>query len=73
MDIYGWRIYAHPLLIEQLEKLSDAVEKAKRKSPDAYHQSANDKVLAILTHLIFDEIPQDPMRKEYRQGGTLGA
>lgn len=73
MEIHGWRIYAHPLLIDQLEKLTAAVEAAKRKHPDTYHQTANAKVLKMLTHLIFDEVPKDPARKEYRQGDTLGA
>ena len=35
-------------------------------------RSANAKLLAAITHLVFDEIPRDPSRKEYRQGNTLG-
>ena len=33
----------------------------------------NTKLLAALTRLMFSRIPSDPLHKDYRQGGTLGA
>ncbi|MCL6654026.1 toxin [Agrobacterium rubi] len=70
--INGWTVRAHPLLLDQLEKLTAAVEKQARKDPDAYRNSANAKLLAALQSLLFDKIPQDPTSTSYVQGNTLG-
>jgi len=68
----GWSLFAHPLFLDQLEKLATAVETARRKDPDGYRDTANAKLLAALRQLIFETIPRDPTRNDYRQGGTLG-
>ena len=34
MQVNGWELFAHPLLLDQLEKLMAAVEKEKAKRPD---------------------------------------
>lgn len=60
------------LLGDQLEKLTAAVERARTKDPRGYRKSTNAKLLAALRQLVFETIPQDPSRSEYRQGGTLG-
>jgi toxin YhaV len=75
MQVNGWELFAHPLLLHQLEKLMAAVEKAKAKAkhPDEYKSTANFKLLAALYELMFVTIPADPTRPEYRQGNTLGA
>jgi toxin YhaV len=57
----GWRIFAHPLFLGQIEKLTAAVTRAKAKA------------LAALRELVFETIPSDPARAEYRQGGALAA
>lgn len=69
----NWTIYAHPLLLDQLDRLIRAVETARTKNPTGYKAGADAKLLAALTHLIFSDIPGDPTRAKYRQGGTLGA
>jgi toxin YhaV len=71
--VNGWALYAHPLFLDQLERLTKAVEKAKQKNPKDYQKSANAKLLAAIRKLTFENIPVDPARPEYRQGGTLGA
>jgi toxin YhaV len=71
--VNGWTVYAHPLLLDQIEKLITAVEKAKAKDPQGWAQTANAKTLAAVRSLIFQTVPGDPTRSEYRQGGTLGA
>lgn len=71
--VNGWTIYAHPLLLDQLDKLTTAVEKAKAKDPRGWPRAANAKVLAAVRSLMFETVPSDPTRPEYRQGGTLGA
>ncbi|GLS99723.1 hypothetical protein GCM10007897_11060 [Sphingobium jiangsuense] len=67
-----WELFAHPLFLDQIEKLTAAVERARTKDPRNWRKSANAKLLAALRQLVFEIIPQDPTRAEYRQGGTLG-
>lgn len=67
-----WELFAHPLFLDQLEKLTAAVERARAKDPRGWRKSANAKLLATLRQLVFETIPQDPSRSEYRQGGALG-
>ena len=70
--INGWTLYAHPLFLEQIENLTLAVEKAQTKDPVGYTSTANAKLLAAIRTLIFDVIPADPAKSEFRQGTTLG-
>ena len=70
--VNGWRIFAHPLLLDQLEKLTAAVAVSKAKNPQTWQSSPNAKLLAALRQLLFETVPEDPTRAEYRQGGTLG-
>lgn len=66
-------MYAHPLFLAQLEKLTVAVEKLQQSDPVGYQKTANAKLLAALRQLVFEAIPSDPTRVDYRQGGTLGS
>ena len=68
-----WQLFAHPLFLDQLEKLTRAVEQIRAKNQRAWRKSANAKLLAALRQLVFEIIPQDPTRSDYRQGETLGA
>jgi len=72
MEIDGWQLFAHPLLIEQLERLIAMVERSRAKDPRSYRDGANAKLLAALRRLLFETIPEDPTRSEYQQGDTLG-
>lgn len=72
IEANGWTIYGHPLLLDQLGKLTAAVEKARAKDPEGFIRTANAKLLAALRLLIFETVPSDPSRPEYRQGHTLG-
>ncbi len=71
-EVNGWQLFAHPLFLDQIEKLAGAVERARAKDPRGWRKSANAKLLAAVRQLVFETIPQDPTRPEYRQGGTLG-
>jgi toxin YhaV len=73
MQVNNWELFAHPLLLDQLDRLMVAVEKEKTKKPRTYQSSANFKLLAAVHELMFVTIPADPTRPEYRQGDTLGA
>lgn len=70
---HGWELFAHPLLLDQLDRLVAAVERERARTPKTYQSGANAKLLAALHRLVFDVVPQDPARAEYRQGATLGA
>jgi toxin YhaV len=72
LTINGWTILAHPLFLDQLEKLTDAVEALKARKPDEYQKNASTKLLAALNKLVFQTIPADPTASVYRQGFTLG-
>ena len=74
----GWSVFAHPLFLDQLEKLVKAVEGERgsrtAKGADASDEpSANQKLLASIASLAFDEIPNDPGSRDFRQGNTLGS
>lgn len=70
--VNGWTLYAHPLFLGQLERLTDAVAKKASKDPKGYTSSTDAKLLAALRKLVFEVVPVDPARPEFRQGGTLG-
>ncbi|PTN36552.1 type II toxin-antitoxin system YhaV family toxin [Desulfonatronum sp. SC1] len=70
--VNGWSIYAHPLFLDQLERLAAQVSSLRDKDPDGYQKKNVAKRLAAITRLAFEIIPQDPGRPEYRQGRTLG-
>lgn len=70
--IYGWSIFAHPLFLNQLEELLEQVEQLRQKYPEDYQRKNATKRLTAIAKLVFDIIPQDPTRSEYRQGTTLG-
>ncbi|TPK61168.1 type II toxin-antitoxin system YhaV family toxin [Mesorhizobium sp. B2-3-3] len=72
LTVNGWTILAHPLFLDQLEKLTEAVEALKAKKPDEYQKNASTKLLAALNKLVFQTIPADPTATVYRQGSTLG-
>jgi toxin YhaV len=70
--IDGWTIFGHSLFIQQLEALLRKVERLRRKDPKGYTSKNATKQLAAIAKLAFEIIPQDPARKDYRQGSTLG-
>lgn len=70
--INGWQIFAHPLFLEQVEALLLEVGDLRQKYPQDYQKKNATKRLLAINKLAFDVIPQDPTRKEYRQGNTLG-
>jgi toxin YhaV len=70
---HGWTLLMHPLFELQLNALIGKVEALKAKHPDNYKTKNDTKRLAAIEALVFDIIPQDPARPDYRQGSTLGA
>ena len=72
VPVNGWRLFAHPLFLTQVQALAQQVETLQRKDPEGYVNKNPSKRLSAITQLAFDTIPQDPTRSEYRQGNTLG-
>ena len=70
--IHGWKIFAHPLFLQEVEELLTQVEQLREKHPLDYQKKNATKRLAAIAKLAFDVIPQDPTRRDYRQGTTLG-
>lgn len=73
MQRHGWTLLFHDCVVEQLQKLSAAADRAKQADPEGCEGNANVKLFRALSQLILDIVPSDPARDEYRQGNTLGA
>lgn len=71
--VNGWSLFAHPLFLDQIETLLAKVEAIKTKDPKTWKQKNSTKRLAAITKLALEDIPENPARPEYRQGGSLGA
>jgi toxin YhaV len=69
----GWTLLFHDCLVEQLLKLQSAAKRAEAQDPKGFHGNANVKLFEALSRLIFETVPSDPARDEYRQGNTMGA
>lgn len=72
IQCHGWTLLFHECLIEQLQRLHAAAERAKKQDLQKAQSNANVRLFAALSKLIFDSIPSDPNRDEYRQGNTMG-
>jgi toxin YhaV len=68
LEINGWQIFAHSPLLDQLDRLVAAVARERAKKPQSYRGLASFKLLAALSRLSFEAIPQDPTWPEYREG-----
>jgi toxin YhaV len=73
MEGNGWTLYLHPLIQQQLEKLTAQVETLQAKDPIGYKEQPATKFLATINRHIREIIPRDPNASEFRQGNTLGA
>jgi toxin YhaV len=72
MPKHGWTLLFHTCLIEQLQKLNAATDRACAADPENFESNANVKLFRALSQLILETIPNNPAREEYRQGTTLG-
>lgn len=72
MSGHGFKLFAHPLFLEQLELLEKEVDQLKKKDPKGYIRKNATKRLAAIYKLIFEIIPSNPNHSKYRQGHTLG-
>lgn len=70
--VKGWSIFAHPLFLDQIDKLAIEVERLRAKHPKEYTGKRAAKLLAAISKLAFEVIPGNPANPAYRQGSTLG-
>ena len=73
MNPSEWALLFHQSLIDQLDRLTAAADRTKVSNPKISHENANVKLQAALAKLIFETVPSDPARDEFRQGNTMGA
>ena len=69
---HGWVLLFHDCLIEQLQKLHAATQRAQAQDPLGFESNANVKLFSALSQLMLEAIPNDPGREDYRQGNTMG-
>ncbi len=69
---HGWNLLFHECICVQLQKLHTATNRAQTHDPKGFESNANFRLFAALSKLIFEVIPSDPNREEYRQGNTMG-
>jgi toxin YhaV len=73
VNVNGWTLLFHQAIVDQLMMLSRAAERARKSDPKGFRSNPNVKLLAAISKLVFELVPDDPARPEYRQGSTLGA
>jgi toxin YhaV len=72
MQRHGWTLLFHACVVEQLQKLHAAAQRAEQNEPEGFESNANVKLFRGLSQLMLETVPTDPARDEYRQGNTLG-
>ena len=72
ISINGWRIYLHPLFLDQQNRLIEEVRKARAADPQNFGSKRCTKILRAMRKVAYGEIPRDPLDPLYRQGNTLG-
>lgn len=65
---HGWRLFAHPLLVGQLERLVVAAEREREQRSEV---GPNARLLAHVLDLMVERIPADPGAPAFRHGGML--
>jgi toxin YhaV len=69
---HGWTLIAHPLLLDQIDKLALSAERAKKADPAGWRNNANVKLLRTIGEVMRERVPRAPLSPEFRQGNTLG-
>ena len=72
MNVNGWSILLHPLMLDQIEDLISEVEWRKDKDPQNYRSKNCTKRLRAIIRLIKQTVPSNPASTEFRPGKALG-
>jgi toxin YhaV len=70
--VNGWTLLFHSCMTEHVRAMADSALKALKADPAGAPENMHVKLFAAVAKLVLDVIPQDPSRREYRQGDTLG-
>ena len=73
MQRHGWTLLFHDCVVEQLQKLGAAAQRAELNDPQGFEGNGNVKLFRALSFFVLEVLPGDPARDEFRQGKTLGA
>nr|WP_318382212.1 type II toxin-antitoxin system YhaV family toxin [uncultured Enterobacter sp.] len=73
VDLYGWKIYAHPCFKHQYDELTAKVEALKKKAGNTtdYQKKKETKILAHMLKSIV-AITCDPRSPAFRPGNSIG-
>lgn len=71
MQRHGWTLLFHECVVEQLQRLSAAADRAAKADPKGAKRNANVKAFRALSRLMLEVVPGDPSRDEFRQGNTM--
>ena len=72
VEVNGWKIYAHPLFMDQFEALLGEVEQLRAADPKGFREKKKTKLLAAVIRMAFEMIPRNPADRMFLQGNTLG-
>ena len=72
VEVNGWRMFAHPLFVDQFETLLNEVEQCRAADPEGYREKKKTKLLAAILKMAFEIIPRNPADRMFLQGNTLG-
>lgn len=67
----AWQQFYHRLFVEMLQEMADAVERLKTTNPNSYKKSTQAKIFESIIATI-DYVAEDPTRREFLLGNTLG-
>jgi len=70
--INGWRVFAHPCFLSQIQALVTEVETAAKKSPENWQKKKCTRRLAAIVKVIDTLITVNPGDEHFRQGNTMG-
>lgn len=74
--VNGWAIFAHPLFLDQVDRLAKAIAEERLRKPPrrskTQQDTPNEKLLAAILESAFERIPGNPAEKAFRQSNTLG-
>jgi toxin YhaV len=70
--VNGWTLLFHTCMTAQVRAMAAPALKALQADPAGAVANVHVKMLAAVAKLVLEVIPEDPSRREYRQGDTLG-
>jgi toxin YhaV len=67
----SWQRFYHKFFVEMLQEMHEAVERLKITNPNSYKKSTHAKIFESILATV-DFVGEDPTRREFLLGNTLG-